>query len=402
MCLVSYITCRLCVIHNNKAEFDYPETIIRLLGKKWAFSFNFMSMLIIYFVGIIHFILMANTVWSIILNIAPAETYFPRSDEITFKYFSMQYLGIILYFICGLLYNIRDLSKLLAVNDKGVYMIICFSLFLLYLGVYSLFNADITFANTGIPGKNKEGLEIILYSADLSELIGVFALAYYIHGVVIGIMKSNKVQSNNSRDLFWAYLLVFSQYTILGVFGCFAVAALYHNLYDPLHPPSTILDLIHNKNPFLSTAQKIIGIFSMAMIFTQLITVLPLLAFFCRRQFFNLFFESDYKVTNTQFHLFNFFFNTSCLIFEILVFPPSKVIGFTGALGGFLLVYIIPIISHFICLKKSSKSENKEITDDMKATTKEEKFIENEASNNFSTERRLFSMTFSVNIEQIL
>jgi len=172
---------------------------------------------------------------------------------------------------------------------------------------------------------------------------------FLIHGVLFGIMKHNRVQSNNTRDLGIAYILVFVFYSILGIAGMIALAGLYHHQYSDKIPES-ITELLVKSNGFLSTTQYIIGCFAIFLIFSQLTTVIPVLCFFTRRQMFEMVDGPKKPISKTKYHLFNIFYNVSCLGFQLPNLSLSKIIGFTGAVGGFLLIYIIPIYIHLKCL----------------------------------------------------
>jgi len=236
-------------------------------------------------------------------------------------------------------------------------MIIIFCIFLMYLGIHCLFKYEITFTNTGTPGENKKGLEIILFTSNLSNLIGVFALAYFNHNLIVGIMKGNKKSENNKRDLYLSYGIVWLLYLILGVLGMFAVAGLFSEIYDEektkhggkVEIPQTIMDLLIKSNPGLTTVQFVFAVLGMLMIFIQLTSVIPIFCFFCRRMFFNLFYPPEYKLEPWKFHSFNLFFNVSCLVIQVLAIDPSKVIALTGAIGGFVLIYVLPILIHLKC-----------------------------------------------------
>jgi len=228
-------------------------------------------------------------------------------------------------------------------------MILAFSIFLVYLGIKALMTEDIQFVTTGKPGDGK-GLDLVLFTLDIKTLVGIFALAYQIQSVLFGMMKSNKDQSKNSRDVGIAYILVFFFYSLLGVFGMFATAGLFSHQYGDGTLPGSITELLVRTNTFLSQTEYIIGCFAVFLIFTQLTTVIPVLCFFSRRQFFELIYGPKVRISRRNFHIFNVFFNLSCLAVEISGYSISKIIGVTGAVGGFLLVYIIPIYIHLKCL----------------------------------------------------
>ena len=355
MMFISFWTCNLIVIHSKDDEIDYPLAIKRLLGPIWERIFNFLSFLLLLLIAIIHFILMANVALSIIKNLSGNSENVAGLKEITFKKFSMQYMGFILFVLCGYLYSLKDIKKILVINDKGIYMIFLYCIFVIYLGISALVNEEITFVTTGEIGKANEGLELILFNTDLTELVGVFSVAYMVHNAVCGMMKSNKNSENNTRDLLIAYCIVFFNYALLGLFGCFAVSALYHHdYYDekglPKSTPKSILELLSNESVFLGKFSRIFGLISLFFVFVQLTTVLPILNFFTRRQFFGLILGSEKEESNLQTHIFNLVFNLICLGFEIPVFEPGVVVAWTGALGSLMLIYVIPIWCHLKCL----------------------------------------------------
>ena len=351
MVLISYITCNLVIIHTRDDEYDFPLALRRLLGKKGETAFNFVSFLLLLLICIIHFILQANILYCLIINISGKTENVPKFDDITFKEFSMQYVGIILFIICGLLYCIKKIKYILILNDKGIYMIFLFSLYIIYLGIKAMATKDISFAWTGQPGVNKRGLEMILFDTDLLQVIGVFSLAYGAHNNVAGMMNNCKHPEKRSRDLFFAYLLVLVYYLILGIFGSFAVAALYNGQYDTTKNPNDILILLSQNNDFQSWTDRFLGLLALLFVFFQLITVLPILNFFTRRQFYGLFLGSDVeRLSNMKIHLFNIVFNVICLGFEIFVFEPVIVISYTGAIGAYMIIYFLPIACHLKCL----------------------------------------------------
>jgi len=312
-----------------------------------------MSTLLLYLVGIIHFVLMSQCFYSILVNVFPNSDQWAKADEITYSNMSFQYVAMMMFLLCAILFSFRDLSKILMINDKGIYMVLSFCLYLIYLGVKSLFTENINFPLTGTPGQNN-GEDLILFTGDVNTLIGIFANAFSVHSVLFGIMKNNKNQSKNTRDLGLAYCLVFGFYMVMGVFGMFAVAALYNRSgYDKI--PGSITELLVKSNSYLSTAEYSIGCVAIFLIFTQLTTVIPVICFFSRRQFFELIYGPKVRISNFNFHAFNAFYNISCLIVALIGWDISKIIGFTGAVAGFLLIYIIPISVHLKCMYSSPK-----------------------------------------------
>ena len=351
MCFLSYWTCNLIIIHSRNDETDYSQAIIRILGKNWERLFNFISTILLWLVAIIHYILMANVLYCILKRIFSSE-HWPGFSDITFSSFSMQYTGIILFIILGVLYQIRSISILLAINDKGIYLIFSYCLIIIYLGIRALIKVEFTYALFGSIGKNSEGREIILFDFNLTEILGVFSIAFFLHNIATGMMKKNKFSENNSRDLGIGYFIVLVCYCFMGVFGTFAASALFNAEYSKFNGqmPNNILEFFSSDNSFLFPFEYIIITIALSMTLIQLTSVMPILLFFSKRQFFALFSVSDEDLTAYQNTTFNIIFNLSCLAFEIFVFTPSKVISLTGTIAGLLLIYIIPIFTHMKCV----------------------------------------------------
>ena len=69
----------------------------------------------------------------------------------------------------------------------------------------------------------------------------------------------------------------------------------------------------------------------------------------CKAQLIQIFLGAN-QITNVHYHLMNVFFCLICLIFEIFNIDVSLVISLSGAVCGFILVYLIPIYLHLHCL----------------------------------------------------
>jgi sodium-coupled neutral amino acid transporter 9 len=177
-------------------------------------------------------------------------------------------------------------------------------------------------------------------------------LAFMIHNAVAGIMKNNRDSSKNTRDLGIAYSLVWVLYVILGVMGSLAVAGLFNGVYyeNKGKCPDTIMKLLVRTNLYLSVTQQVFATISLSFIFIQLTTVIPILCFFTRRQFFDLIYGPKKRIPPLHFHSFNFIYTVCCLVIELLGWNINKIVGLTGAVGGFLLIYVIPVWVHVKCL----------------------------------------------------
>jgi len=129
------------------------------------------------------------------------------------------------------------------------------------------------------------------------------------------------------------------------------------------------MDLIIKSNPGITGVQNVIGIFALILIFTQLSTVIPILLFFTRRQFYNLFYLPGHRIAKWQFHSFNLVSNIIFLIAQLMAFNINMIISISGAFGGLFLCYIIPIYLHLRCLYYPRKKEpTEQKSEDMGST----------------------------------
>lgn len=94
------------------------------------------------------------------------------------------------------------------------------------VGVWSVFIYFIfvgyAFTDNLVQG-NIHPSELKLFSWDIGNLAGTAALAFTIHTVVAPIMKTNQIQSNNTRDLILSYAMGASIYLFIGICGSMGI-----------------------------------------------------------------------------------------------------------------------------------------------------------------------------------
>uniref|UniRef100_A0A4W6FET0 Neutral amino acid transporter 9 n=1 Tax=Lates calcarifer TaxID=8187 RepID=A0A4W6FET0_LATCA len=172
------------------------------------------------------------------------------------------------------------------------------------------------------------------------QLTGVLTLAFFIHNCIITLMKSNKNQDNNVRDLSIAYLLVGLTYLYVGVliFAAFPSPPLFKDCIEP-----NFLDNFPSSDVMVFVART--------FLLFQMITVYPLLGYLVRVQMMGQIFGNHYP---SFFHV---------LALNILIvgagvlmakFYPNigSIIRFSGATCGLALVFVFPALVHMISLKR--------------------------------------------------
>ncbi|XP_056289263.1 neutral amino acid transporter 9 isoform X2 [Pseudoliparis swirei] len=115
------------------------------------------------------------------------------------------------------------------------------------------------------------------------QFTGVLTLAFFIHNCIITLMKSNKHQENNVRDLSVAYLLVGLTYLYVGVliFAAFPSPPLSKDCIEP-----NFLDNFPTGDVLVFVART--------FLLFQMITVYPLLGYLVRVQVMGQIFGSHY------------------------------------------------------------------------------------------------------------
>ena len=343
------ITCKTClleIVHFKELEMDFPDVVQRIMGKKWSFCYCVCSSLLLFITGIIYFMLICNMLYLVITYILRHNGIaYATKDQIVFDQFSYQYVGIIMIVFCFLLFALKDLSIILKIGQFGIVSIVLFIIYILTKGITNISEGNV----------NIDTVKII--TPDFATLCGVFSLSFMCHNVIIPVIRNNHDQTKNNRDIILGYLMTASIYLLIGFFGCFAIAGLNPNnkRYD------TVLEYF---------SDDIFTVIVESMLFLQLISVMPILWYVCRSQFFSLIYENNIVPTKS-FFLMNTIFAIACLVVQMLNLDPTLIISLNGGVIGYLLVYAIPIKMHLTCLydKEEAKIEKKLEPEDVLTTT---------------------------------
>uniref|UniRef100_A0A665THK5 Neutral amino acid transporter 9 n=1 Tax=Echeneis naucrates TaxID=173247 RepID=A0A665THK5_ECHNA len=172
------------------------------------------------------------------------------------------------------------------------------------------------------------------------QLTGVLTLAFFIHNCVITLMKSNRNQEKNVRDLSVAYLLVGLTYVYVGIliFAAFPSPPLFKDCIEP-----NFLDNFPSSDVMVFVART--------FLLFQMITVYPLLGYLVRVQMMGQIFGNHYP---SFLHVLAL--NVLIVAAGVLMakFYPNigSIIRFSGATCGLALVFVFPAVVHMISLKR--------------------------------------------------
>jgi solute carrier family 38 (sodium-coupled neutral amino acid transporter), member 9 len=145
------------------------------------------------------------------------------------------------------------------------------------------------------------------------------------------------------RDIIIGYVLVFFSYSIIGALGYSSRRAL-----ADCFPPNFLNEPVYS-DTFIP------AIIARFALLAQLLSVLTLLLFLIRIQFFGYFFNAQYpsfaSVTSMNITLL-----TMATLFSTF-FPDdvATIIRFSGAIGGFCYVFCLPVLVQ--CKSKNRKSQ---------------------------------------------
>ncbi|XP_013373855.1 PREDICTED: sodium-coupled neutral amino acid transporter 9 isoform X2 [Chinchilla lanigera] len=175
------------------------------------------------------------------------------------------------------------------------------------------------------------------------QLTGVLTLAFFIHNCIITLLKNNKNQENNVRDLCIAYMLVTLTYLYIGVL-----------VFASFPSPPLSKDCIEQNFLDNFPSGDILSFIARIFLLFQMMTVYPLLGYLARVQLLGHVFGDVYP---SIFHV---------LIFNIIIvgagvimacFYPNigGIIRYSGAACGLAFVFIYPSLIYMISLHREER-----------------------------------------------
>ncbi|XP_065199591.1 sodium-coupled neutral amino acid transporter 9 homolog isoform X2 [Planococcus citri] len=345
-------------LHGDQNIGEVPYLCKVLLGKWAELTARIFSFVIIFGANIVYWILMSNCLYhsvgyltdilfgtemnSMNLN----NTVLCPSDDVVNsttadiektlfqKVWNLETtVPLFLVIIVAPLLNFKSATFFTKFNSIGTLSVI-------YLFIFVLIKSFSWGVNVDLMEPENEHY-VNLYETTFFATSGMLPLSLFIHNIVITLMKNNRDQQNNSRDLSIAYVLVVLTYLLIGFtfYICF-----------PLKK-SCIEDNMLNNFPDWDVTTVVARIF----LFFQLLTVYPLLSYMLRIQVFS---ALNYPSYPSAFYvmilnLVNIF---GCVLFAIFLPRIGTIIRFTGAICGFVYIFTLPCL-----LYMASKRERKQL-----------------------------------------
>ena len=300
-------------------------------------------------------------------NLYPCVCFFLRLFDVElddndftpyFNQFSIIYCALILCFILFPLTILKEMRILTKISAYGVYFVSFLLFFVIYTGFASL-------AKDSFRIEYKENIEgnkvrnIFLFGKNIGLLAGNISVGFFSHAVIIPIMKKNKNQEKNKRDLFLAFLFVVVTYIVIGIFGYIGFSGSdFKSNYE-----KNWFRFFKSDNIFI----LILRIFSVF----QLISIFPLILFVDRTTIFTNFVRS-YIDKLKPIIIFSIIALLLCILILYFFYDLlPELIGFIGAGSAIILVYSFPPICNMIdyYIKHKQKDEIKKLKKEKLLTT---------------------------------
>ncbi|XP_076255826.1 neutral amino acid transporter 9-like [Rhynchophorus ferrugineus] len=179
-----------------------------------------------------------------------------------------------------------------------------------------------------------------------TALSGMLSLSYFIHNIIISIMRNNKNQEHNGRDLTISFGLVTFTYLFIGV--------LFYISF-PLAKSCIEDNILNNfsKHDTLTIIARVLLLF-------QLFTVFPLISFMLRNdvlgninQVFKKSRFGDFTYGRVMF--LNCILLFICVMFACFLPKIGTLIRYTGAMSGLVYIFMLPNLLKIASLRKDNE-----------------------------------------------
>ncbi|XP_045349432.1 sodium-coupled neutral amino acid transporter 9 isoform X4 [Leopardus geoffroyi] len=241
-------------------------------------------------------------------------------------------------FIFNFIHHINDTDAVLSTNDSNpgtvsvLYLIFLVTLKAIRLGFHLEFH---WFMQTEyfVP-------EIRF---QFPQLTGVLTLAFFIHNCIITLLKNNKNQENNVRDLSIAYMLVTLTYLYIGVL-----------VFASFPSPPLTKDCIEQNFLDNFPSSDILSFIARIFLLFQMMTVYPLLGYLARVQLLGHVFGDIYP---SIFHvlILNLIIVGAGVVMACFYPNIGGIIRYSGAACGLAFVFIYPSLIYIISLHQEDR-----------------------------------------------
>ena len=165
------------------------------------------------------------------------------------------------------------------------------------------------------------------------------------------IIRSAKNPENNDRNVFLGYFFVYLSYAIFGILGYigflgFDFSTYFVSNFDSKSQRSLINPNCLNMFDYASIPAFLLRI----AVFLLLFTTYPLVAYFLNDILLKLLFRNKEVGTLVSLTL-NLSITFIPLLFALFYPNIGTVLGYVGALSGFMIIYVFPVLVHLKYMK---------------------------------------------------
>uniref|UniRef100_A0AAF5DRN0 Nudix hydrolase domain-containing protein n=1 Tax=Strongyloides stercoralis TaxID=6248 RepID=A0AAF5DRN0_STRER len=263
-------------------------------------------------------------------------------DESFFSYDNLWSLQgtvpIILFFFVFPLMNFKSPTFFTKFNMLGTISV-------MYLITFTIMKAVECGINVDFFNKNSPNY-LPLWRLRFPALTGTLALSYFIHNAVLTILRNQKNPQNNARDLSIGYSLSALCYLIIGTMFYIAFPTYRNCISD---------NFLNNfgTGDVMSATARLFLLF-------QMITVLPLLMYFIRSQFYYV--VSGITDPSTK-QIVTLNICVLLLAVSTAIFYPhvGSILRYIGAISGLVYVFALPCAIHLKRLQIRGEIKKKDI-----------------------------------------
>ncbi|KAK9880678.1 hypothetical protein WA026_011914 [Henosepilachna vigintioctopunctata] len=364
ICLyTAYLLLKVNEKHSVSGErCEVPELCKLLLGSWAELLAKVFSMIVLFGANIVYWILMSNFLFNLVSSLHGFIYSTEENDHVSViclkdqlssnhsittlndsltdisifdKYWNAYTtVPVILAFIMFPMLNFKDAKIFMRFNSLGTISVI----YLIGFSFIKSFTWGIHLPDTST---------IFELKPTFVALSGMLTLSYFIHNIIITMMKNNRHQDKNGRDLSIAFGLVTFTYSAIG-------GLLYISF--PLSKWCIEDNILNNFGKY----DKLV-LFGRALLFFQLSTVFPLLAYMLRNDIFsNLSFLKTHgeKFRYLPVVVLNLILVVICILFACFLPRIGTIIRYIGAFSGMVYVFLLPNLLNIYSLRKEQKLTN--------------------------------------------
>ncbi|RDD46502.1 Sodium-coupled neutral amino acid transporter 9-like protein [Trichoplax sp. H2] len=345
----------------KKQSIEFIDICHQLLGRWGQFTAAFFSIIVLIGASVVYWIFMSNFLFNFVHYIYNAAskieipvnasitvgTFCPASfgmDDMNYGNFSAEnalyyqlwdrtrtvplFLGLILFPLCCMK------SPTFFTKFTSLGTVSC-----LYLIFFVCIKAYFLGFNTNFQDESS-----IHYAPqiniDFPSLTGMLNLAFFLHNILLTILRNQEKPENNMRDLGFAYVAALCTYLIMGV-----------TFYLTFPYAKSCITAIFLDN-FISNDST--AFIARAALLFQIMVVFPLIAYLLRSQVYYLVYKSAHP-SYKHILIFNVFLIGLCILVAIFYPNVGVIIRFVGAICGMVYVFTLPCLCHMIRLKRQKK-----------------------------------------------